>query len=151
MIKSKGRIEVVDSGLIRGYRPKGFQALKDIGCNTVVNLQYGWFELFTDSSYEKEKAEDFGMIEKNYHLSDFSAPRPEKLEEIVGYIEQQIIEGKTVYVHCKWGKDRTGMVCAAYRMLVQGWLYRDAVNEMLSFGFHTIPYKFWVKNLKALK
>ncbi len=43
-------------------------------------------------------------------------------------------------VHCQHGADRTGVVCAAYRVCVQGWTKEAAVDEMRNggFGFHRI-------------
>ena len=41
-------------------------------------------------------------------------------------------------IHCEHGQDRTGMVCACYRMLIQGWTYRAARAEMDAMGFHPL-------------
>lgn len=35
-----------------------------------------------------------------------------------------------VLMHCKHGSDRTGLVAAMYRVVVQGWSKEDALNEM---------------------
>ncbi len=40
-----------------------------------------------------------------------------------------------VLIHCKHGLDRTGLVSAMYRMVVQGWSKQDAVAEMTQGGF----------------
>ena len=43
-----------------------------------------------------------------------------------------------VFVHCQYGSDRTGMMCAAYRVVVCGWSNDEAIDEMVNggFGFH---------------
>ncbi|HEX7917405.1 hypothetical protein [Rudaea sp.] len=43
-------------------------------------------------------------------------------------------------IHCWHGADRTGVVCAAYRMVVQGWSKADARAEMFDggFGYHAV-------------
>ncbi len=41
-----------------------------------------------------------------------------------------------VFVHCYYGRDRTGVMVAAYRMAQQHWTPDQAVAEMDSFGFH---------------
>ena len=41
---------------------------------------------------------------------------------------------KKVFVHCRLGDDRTGMMIAAYRM-AEGWRANDAMREMQAFGF----------------
>jgi protein tyrosine phosphatase len=45
-----------------------------------------------------------------------------------------------VLVHCQHGADRTGTMCALYRVAVQGWSKKEAVEEMSQgeFGFHGI-------------
>jgi protein tyrosine/serine phosphatase len=45
-----------------------------------------------------------------------------------------------VLVHCAQGSDRTGMMVAIYRIVVQGWSKDDALKEMIDggYGFHAI-------------
>jgi hypothetical protein len=42
---------------------------------------------------------------------------------------------KKVFVHCRYGDDRTGMMVAAYRMSVEGWTAEEARREMDQFGY----------------
>ncbi len=44
-------------------------------------------------------------------------------------------QGKKIFVHCRLGDDRTGMMIAAYRMADDGWNSREALAEMKAFGF----------------
>ena len=45
-----------------------------------------------------------------------------------------------VLVHCAQGSDRTGMMVAIYRIVVQGWSKDDALKEMVDggYGFHGV-------------
>jgi protein tyrosine phosphatase len=45
-----------------------------------------------------------------------------------------------VLVHCQHGADRTGTMCALYRIAVQGWSKEEALREMQAggFGFHGV-------------
>jgi len=45
-----------------------------------------------------------------------------------------------VFVHCEHGADRTGIACAAYRIVVQGWSKQQAIDEMVNggYGFHRV-------------
>ncbi|WP_322028439.1 dual specificity protein phosphatase family protein [Paraburkholderia sp. J76] len=45
-----------------------------------------------------------------------------------------------VLIHCQHGADRTGLVCALYRVVYQGWSKSAALEELRhgGFGFHTI-------------
>jgi tyrosine-protein phosphatase SIW14 len=40
-----------------------------------------------------------------------------------------------IFVHCRFGDARTGMMIAAWRMKVQGWTAEEARSEMRAFGF----------------
>lgn len=42
-----------------------------------------------------------------------------------------------VLMHCKHGSDRTGLMAAMYRVVIQGWSKEDALNEMTLGGFGT--------------
>lgn len=43
----------------------------------------------------------------------------------------------SVLMHCKHGSDRTGLMAAMYRVVIQGWSKEDALNEMTLGGFGT--------------
>jgi protein tyrosine/serine phosphatase len=45
------------------------------------------------------------------------------------------------FVHCERGADRTGMMCAMYRICVCGWKKPQAIDEMKKGGFGFNP--FW--------
>jgi len=44
--------------------------------------------------------------------------------------------GTPTLVHCLHGNDRTGVLCAFYRVLVQGWSRARAWDEAILQGFH---------------
>lgn len=45
-----------------------------------------------------------------------------------------------VLVHCHHGADRTGLICALWRILYEGWSRQAAIDEMIEggYGFHPI-------------
>jgi tyrosine-protein phosphatase SIW14 len=45
-------------------------------------------------------------------------------------------------IHCLYGSDRTGLMCAMYRIIYQKWTKDKAIDEMLNggYGFHTAWY-----------
>ena len=45
---------------------------------------------------------------------------------------------KKVFVHCRLGDDRTGMMVASYRMAMQGWTADEAMLEMEQFGYSSV-------------
>lgn len=58
---------------------------------------------------------------------------------------------KPVLIHCYQGSDRTGLFCAAYRILCQHWTKEHAIAEMVrgGFGYHWI-YRGFVEYLKNM-
>ncbi|MBB4813140.1 MULTISPECIES: dual specificity protein phosphatase family protein [Pseudomonas] len=48
---------------------------------------------------------------------------------------QQAESNGPVLMHCKHGSDRTGLMAAMYRVVIQGWSKEDALNEMTLGGF----------------
>lgn len=49
-------------------------------------------------------------------------------------------EFQPVLVHCRHGSDRTGMMVAVYRIVVEGWTKAQATDEMVNggYGFHPV-------------
>src|SRR5258708_35836619 len=47
---------------------------------------------------------------------------------------------KKIFVHCRLGNDRTGMMIAAYRMGEQGWSAEQAMKEMHFFGYTSVHH-----------
>jgi protein tyrosine/serine phosphatase len=62
-----------------------------------------------------------------------------------------------VLLHCQHGSDRTGLISALYRVIVQGWSKDDALAEMQGgeFGYHAvwgnIPRYLKTADIPALK
>jgi protein tyrosine/serine phosphatase len=59
---------------------------------------------------------------------------------VVLKVLRTVEEDGPVLIHCQHGADRTGLVCALYRVVYQGWTKAAALDELQNggFGFHTI-------------
>ena len=68
-----------------------------------------------------------------------------KVDQVVALMADPA--NQPVYVHCRHGQDRTGIVVAAYRMKQQGWSLTDAETEMQAFGFNDV----WVNFKKFIR
>lgn len=51
---------------------------------------------------------------------------------------------KQIFVHCRRGAERTGVMVAAYRISVEGWTPEQALAEMEEFKFRG----FWFRHLR---
>ena len=132
----------VSDFLYRSAQPtaEGMRNLKQKGIETVVNLR----------SFHSDRKE-IGNTDLGYEHIYMKAWHPE-VKEVVRFLQIVNTPKRTpVLVHCQHGADRTGTMCALYRIAVQGWTKEDAIREMTDggFGFHEIWQHLpgWIKEL----
>ncbi len=121
----------VSDMLYRSAQPsaEGLKNLKAMGIETVINLR----------SFHSDRDEigDTGLAHEHIRMKAWHAEE----EDTVKFL--QIVTNpkrSPVLVHCQHGADRTGTMCALYRVAVQGWSKEEALKEMMQggFGFHGI-------------
>ena len=132
----------VDRALYRGAQPEdeGFPVLKTMGIRTVLNLRT-WH---SDRSECREVGLDYVKISVQ--------PWEAEEEEVVDFLRVVMNpDRQPVFVHCKHGADRTGMMTAVYRIIVQDWSKEEAIKEMTEggYGYHKI-WKGIVKYVRNL-
>jgi hypothetical protein len=114
--------------LYRGGEPKkgGFEALAKMGVQIVVDLR-------GDREVERRKLARLGI--KYVPMPwQCSFPKDRIFAKFITLIREN--PGKKIFVHCRVGDDRTGMMVAAYRMVEEGWSAEKAKQEMLTYGFN---------------
>ena len=132
----------VCSNLYRSAQPtaQGMRNMKEKGVATIVNLR----------SFHSDRDELEGTGLAFEHLT-MKAWHPER-KEVVRFLQIVTDPKRTpVLVHCQHGADRTGTLCALYRVAVQGWTKEEAVREMTrgGFGFHEVWQNLpgWIADL----
>ncbi len=73
------------------------------------------------------------------HIPMIGWPMLPREDQILKFLKNVTDNQRTpVLVHCQHGADRTGTMCAVYRIVVQGWTKEKALEEMIEggFGFH---------------
>ena len=120
--------------LYRGAQPtrEGFDRLKEMGVRTVINLR----QHHTD----KDEAEGSGieLVDIPMHAGVTGSTAPAD-DDVRKFFEIALDPAKQpVYFHCAHGKDRTGTMAALWRIEMEGWTPEEAMQEMKSFGYHTI-------------
>lgn len=116
------------------------QNLKQKGIVTVVNLR----------SFHSDR-DEIGETALGYEHIYMKAWHPER-KEAVRFLQIVTNPKRTpVLVHCQHGADRTGTMCALYRIAVQGWTKEEAIREMTEggFGFHGVWKNLpsWIREL----
>lgn len=128
--------------LYRSAQPsaEGVANLEEMGIKTIVNLR-----LLTSDRDEVEGSglEYLHIRTKAWHVEE---------EEAVEFLQIVTDPGHVpVLVHCNLGSDRTGTMCAVYRIAVQGWNKEDAIEEMTQggFGYNWVWFNLamWVRGL----
>lgn len=130
----------VTSHLYRGGQPKraGYEHLKKMGIDIVVDVR------LSGKDAEKQDVNKAGMkfVSMPWHCL---FPKDRVFAQFLKLLHDN--PEKKIFVHCRYGDDRTGMMIAAYRMAIEGWTTEEARNEMEKFGFHRmvcpslVPYE----------
>jgi len=137
-IHNAGKINDV---LYRGAQPKenGLAELKKLGVTTIVDLRGEDREKL---DWERGAAEALGMRFVHLPVSGWSPPSDEQVAQFLGLFRDD--PHQRVFVHCRFGDDRTGVFVATYRMALEKWSAERAMGEMYFFGFNG----FWHPSMK---
>jgi len=121
----------VSDTVYRGAQPteEGLQTLARMGVRTVINLRQSDSDAdLLDGlklAYERIPISAVNICDDNVARFLRIATDPSRAP---------------VFVHCHRGADRTGAMCAMYRVVVEGWSKDDAIAEMTGGGmeFHSL-------------
>ena len=124
-----GNFHRVTPNLDRGAQPtaEGLRAAEKMGVKTVIDLRV----FHSDAD---EAAGTKLLLER----ISFKTWHPED-DDVVRFLKVVTArKNQPVFVHCQHGSDRTGTMIAIYRIAIQGWSKREAIDEMTKggFGFH---------------
>jgi len=130
----------VTDTLYRGGQPglDGFRALQAMGVGIVVNFRDERGEM----EAEKRQVESLGMKYVGIPWSGHDEPSS---SQVVEFLDSVRANPETkIFVHCKHGADRTGVMVAAYRVAVDHKPVAEAVSEMHQFHYDW----FWLPQLE---
>ncbi len=138
-ISNAGKVTDV---LYRGAQPKeqGLPELRKLGVTTIVDLRG---EDPATVAWERKQAESLGMRFVSLPISGWSPPTIEQVVQFLALFGNEPRE--KIFVHCRYGDDRTGVLTAVYRMAIEKWPAEQAMKEMYFFGFNG----FWHPAMKS--
>lgn len=115
----------------RGAQPQieAYPSLKAIGIETVVRLSTG--DEFIAG--ERERVEALGMRFVSLPWRTADVPTPGQIDEFLALFRDR--PARTVFVHCREGVDRTGVMIALYRIAIDHFTTEQAVAEMKAFHY----------------
>jgi protein tyrosine/serine phosphatase len=123
----------VSDNLFRGAQPDlpSLSVLKNLGVTTIVDLRGDSPET---TRKERDAATALGLRFVSIPVGGFATPTDSQMAEFFSVLRES--PAPIVFVHCEYGRDRTGTFVAAYRMAFQNWTTDEAMTEMMTFGFH---------------
>lgn len=130
------RFHRVAEGLYRGAQPgkDGFDVLKEKGIKTIINLR-------RRGDQEKAVVERLGMKYVHIPLNAWKKVSDEAIQTFLQVLRDPA--NYPVFVHCRRGSDRTGMMVGLYRIAFQGWSAGEAYQEARKMGM-----RWWYRGLK---
>jgi len=138
----------INDNLYRSGQPTecGLTQLKEMEIRTIINLKEKVFPWTKD----EEVSEGLTIIRVPMNggfIKDDEVTKKAVLKVI------NILKDKNkgrVLIHCQHGSDRTGLMCAMYRILEQGWTKEKAIDEMVNggYGFH---YDFFINIINYIE
>jgi protein tyrosine/serine phosphatase len=124
------RLTRIDDHVYWGRQPKDddFAGLAQAGIRTVLDLRGGRFH----KPRERTLVEATGMHYISVRLSGFFEPHNQQIAQILAVLVDPA--RWPVFVHCRRGDDRLGMVIACYRVAHDGWTSQAALREAEHLG-----------------
>ena len=121
----------VDANLYRGGQPtaEGFRSLSERGIKTVIDLRA---EHSFHRRQEQRLVESLGMQWEYLPMRSYWRPSPAQVEAFLKIVTDP--QRQPVFIHCRKGEDRAGVLVAVYRVVEQGWEPRQAYAEARSLG-----------------
>jgi tyrosine-protein phosphatase SIW14 len=150
----------VTQGIFRGGHPDNaaLDTLKGMGIISIVDLEVDDLieALPWQILQEVHGTGARGITLLRFPISAFEAAISPWFDKKINSILAVLADSKKkpLYVHCKHGQDRTGLVIGLERVLLEGWSPSRAYAEMLKIGFHPdflgLKDYFWRKTATPL-
>ena len=139
-------------GLYRCAQPsaEGFAAAEALGIRSVISLR----QMVDDAPLAVGTRLTLHRVPmKSRYVAELEGA---KIVQVMTQLYASVKTGP-VLLHCRHGADRTGLICALYRMVTQGWTRDAAIEELMNgnYGFHpvwaNIPRYLRTVDVDALK
>jgi tyrosine-protein phosphatase SIW14 len=124
----------VDDHVYRGTQPKkeDFATLAHMGIRTVLDLRGGPIH----GPKERKQVQAAGLRYISIRLSGLFPPKKRQIAQILAVLENPA--NAPVFVHCRRGDDRVGLVTACYRIAHDHWTNARALEEARRDGLNPL-------------
>src|SRR5205085_4317127 len=126
----------------RGGQPsdEGFRNLASMGIKTVVDLR----ESGHRSDSEKKLVKRLGMRYVSIPMKGMKTPSSNQVSRALRALNDH--SSAPVFIHCRRGADRTGVILACYRIEHDKWDNHQALQEARGYGmsWYQLPLQRYV-------
>lgn len=134
-----GNFHKVDNQVLRGAMPESVEAIAHLkdhhGVKTIIDLRGAGTTQNQYIQFERGHTEAQGLRYTHLPMDSHVPPNRQQLELFLNAVQETQQAGGKVYVHCKHGIDRTGVLVAAYEVLT-GKTQAAAYKNMKQYGFN---------------
>lgn len=133
------RLARVEDGFYRGARPTNalqMATLKKYQIKTIINIS----EDEEAQTLENVLAKQEGIKVIYFPMNGWNTPKDEQTREVLAMLNDPSL--RPIFVHCKHGRERTGVMIGLYRVFTNGWTAHEAYREMKQMGFRTYAWNF---------
>ena len=145
--EAKPRLYRVDDNVYRGLQPtrQDIAGLASSGIRTVLDLRGA----LDHKGWEQQAVEAAGMRYIRVGMSGFFAPSNRQIDKILAVLQDPTLG--PIFVHCRRGADRSGLVIACYRISHDNWTNAQAMVEARQQGFSRLEVLMhrYVQHFKA--
>jgi protein-tyrosine phosphatase len=129
--EARPRLYRVDDNVFRGLQPtrQDIATLASSGIRTVLDLRGA----LDHKGWERQAVEAAGMRYIRVGMSGFFAPSDRQIDKILAVLDDPTLG--PIFVHCRRGADRSGVVIACYRITHDHWTNGQAMAEARQQGF----------------
>lgn len=117
---------------------KRVDALIDAGFDTFIDLtRPNETVAYMRILLEQAKLHEVQVQHLRFPIGDFGLPTQEQMKSILDTIDQSLLAGKKIYLHCWGGIGRTGTTVGCY-LVRRGRTGEEALRQLAEW-WHTVP------------
>ena len=136
VVHKQFNFHIVDSGIWRSSKPnkESLLRMRQYGLKTIINLRRSR----SFHNWEKQYADNLGVNYYNFPMSPRIHQDYNELKDILNIIRDP--SNQPVLIHCREGKDRTGLIVALYKLQLTKATFDEVHREMLMYGYDEEKY-----------
>lgn len=134
-----------------------FYCGSEVGDKEIENIAQKGIKKIIDLKVQSKKTiKKLTILCQKYEISYLNIPinvfeKPGKVIKKLIDVVKNVTPENPVYVHCKYGEDRTGFVRGLYRILIEKRDLGEVLQEMIAKGYKPKLFKHFIEGLKDVE